>query len=306
MSIGLVCQYLEPIIKRSGNIEYKNISGEKTLQYKQYLKNLYSKEHIEEVWYSNCINLLSLIKRIYKEGYRVFRISSSLFPLYDLEQNLLHNSKAKFLLKDIGDYVKSNNIRITTHPDQFVLLSSNREEVNNKSILMLEHYGWVFDCMELPKSNYYCINIHGGTKGNSNILISNISKLSDSVKSRLTLENDERSYNVKQLYKVYLETGIPIVFDSHHHSFNAENLSTEDALNLSFQTWNKIKPMTHLSNSNIINGSFADRRKHSDYVYSIPECQKLLNNENKIDIDFEFKMKNFAIKKAVKDLGVIL
>ena len=229
MSIGLVCQYLEPIIKRSGNVEYKNISGEKTLQYKQYLKNSYSKEYIEEVWNSNCINLLSLIKRIYKEGYRVFRISSSLFPLYDVEQNLLYNSKAKLILKDIGDYVKLNNIRITTHPDQFVLLSSNKEEVNNKSILMLEHYGWIFDCMELPKNNYYCINIHGGTKGNSNILISNINKLSNSVKSRLTLENDERSYSVKELYEVYLQTGIPIVFDSHHHTFNAENLSIEES-----------------------------------------------------------------------------
>ena len=204
--------------------------------------------------------------------------------------------------------VKLNNIRITTHPDQFVLLSSNKEEVNNKSILMLEHYGWIFDCMELPKNNYYCINIHGGTKGNSNILISNINKLSNSVKSRLTLENDERSYSVKELYEVYLQTGIPIVFDSHHHTFNAENLSIEEALNLSIETWNKIKPLTHLSNSNpdFVNGSFLDRRKHSDYVYSICEYQKILNNENKIDIDFEFKMKNFAIKKAIKDFDIVL
>ena len=50
MSIGLVCQYLEPKVKRSGDIEYKNISGERSLQYKQYLKNLYSKEYIEEIW----------------------------------------------------------------------------------------------------------------------------------------------------------------------------------------------------------------------------------------------------------------
>lgn len=121
MSIGLVCQYLEPKVKRSGDIEYKNISGERSLQYKQYLKNLYSKEYIEEIW-------------------------------------------------------------------------------------------------------------------------------------------------------------------------------------------GKIKPLSHLSNSkpDMLDGSFSEKRKHSDYVYNIPEYQKLLNNENKIDIDFEFKMKNFAIKKAIKDFEILL
>lgn len=308
MSIGLVCQYLEPIVKRSGDIEYKNIAGEKSLQYKRYLNNSYTKEHIEEVWYSNCTSLLSLIKKIHNEGYSSFRISSSLFPLFDKEINLLYNSEAKNVLKQIGDFIISAKMRITTHPDQFVLLSSNKESVNNNSILMLEHFGWVFDCMGLPKTPYHCINIHGGVKGNSDIFVSNIDKLSESVRSRLTLENDERSYSVNDLYKVFLRTNIPIVFDCHHHNFNTGEIFLEEALELSLKTWNNVKPLTHLSNSEpeSLNLSFSDRRKHSNYVNNIPELFAKLNNEDKIDIDFEFKMKNFAIKKAIKDFGVKL
>lgn len=54
------------------------------------------------------------------------------------------------------------------------------------------------------------------------------------------------------------------------------------------------------------NGSFTERRKHSDYVHYIPEYQLKLNNENILDIEMEFKMKNLAIEKAVKDFGLIL
>lgn len=308
MSIGLVCQYLEPIVKRSGNIEYKNITNEKSLQYKQYLDNRYSKEYIEQVWVNNCNSLLSIIKRIFKEGYRSFRLSSSLFPLFDLNKDLLQASKAIPILKEIGNFVLANNVRITTHPDQFVLLSSNKEEVNNNSISILNHYGWMFDSMDLPKSPYFCINIHGGVKGNSNILIKNIDILSESVRSRLTLENDERSYNVLDLYNIYKETNIPIVFDCHHHEFNTSNLSLEEGLDLAIKTWNGIKPMTHLSNTEPenVNKGFSFKRKHSNYVHYISDVYKKFNNDNVIDIEFEFKMKNFAIKKAIKDFELIL
>ena len=127
------------------------------------------------------------------------------------------------------------------------------------------------------------------------------------MRGRLTLENDERSYNVKELYQVFEETSIPIVFDSHHHSFNNSNLSIDEGLNLAQKTWN-VKPLTHLSNTTpeLVNGSFAERRKHSDFVHYVPECQLNGNNNNEIDIEMEFKMKNIALFKAVKDFGLKL
>lgn len=162
--------------------------------------------------------------------------------------------------------------------------------------------------MNLPESAFYSINIHGGTKGNSKLLINSINKMSSSVRKRLTLENDELSYNVKELYDVYQETGIPICWDSHHHTFNNAGLSLEEGLFLAKKTWNNIKPLTHLSNTSplVANGSFTEKRKHSDYVHYIPDCQLKGNNNNEIDIDFEFKMKNLAILKALKDFNIIL
>ena len=307
--IGLCCQYLEPVIKRNGSIEYKNIANESCLQYGQFLKNKYSNFQIESTWTSNCNSLLSVIKQANNEGIKSFRFSSSLLPLYDsVPQLLLSSQETKNCLKSIGDFVKQNNIRLTTHPDQFVVISSNHTEVISKSIKMLAHHAWVMDQMELPATPYYAINIHGGTKGNINTLISSIKSLPYNVKNRLTLENDERSYNVKELYAVYEETNIPICWDSHHHSFNDSGLTPEDALMLCKKTWGNHKPLTHLSNTDpsLVNGSFTERRKHSDYVHYIPECQLNGNNNNELDIDFEFKMKNLAILKAIEDFNIKL
>lgn len=307
--IGLCCQYIEPKIKRNNSVEYINIINEIGLQYNQYLKGKYSNIQIEKVWINNAQELLTILKRIKSENINLFRISSSLFPLYDSVQDLIKNCKeVKNILEEIGKFVLSNNIRLTTHPDQFVVISSNKEEVIDKSIRMLDHHGWVFDQMNLPATPYYAINIHGGTKNNSSILINSINKLSSSVKNRLTLENDERSYNVKDLYRVFEETGVPVCFDCHHHTFNDAGLSIEEGLNLAINSWNNIKPLTHLSNTEpeLVNGSFTDKRKHSAYVHYIPECMLQANNCDLVDVEFEFKMKNLAILKAVKDFNIKL
>jgi UV DNA damage endonuclease len=307
--LGLCCQYLEPKLKRNGQTEFINIVDETGLQYGQFLKNKYSSKQIEETWINNAIGLFDIIKRVNREGIKLFRVSSNLFPLYDsVTDNLRKCQTVKDILKETGKFVLENNMRVTSHPDQFVVLSSNKEDVINTSVRLLDYHAWIFDQMDLPVSTYYSINIHGGTKGNNKILVDSINKLSSSTKGRLTLENDERSYNVQELYQVYQETGVPICWDSHHHTFNDAGLSLDDGLNLAKQTWGAVKPITHLSNTepSLVNGSFTERRKHSDFVHYVPDCQLNGNNNGEIDVEFEFKMKNLAIFKAVKDFNLKL
>jgi len=308
MSIGLCCQFLKTKEKRNGNIEYYNAMEERNLQFGRFKDGKYSDSQIIETWVSNLNNLELNIKEIISQGFKVFRLSSNLFPLYDSVQHLLiNNQDITGKLESIGKLFKNNNIRVSCHPDQFCVISSKDINIINKSIKILEHHAWIFDCMNLDQSPYYAINIHGGTRDQSIVLIDSIKKLPSNVRSRLTLENDELCYNVKDLYSVYEETGTPIVFDSHHHIFNTSGLAMEEAFDLSMKTWAH-KPLTHLSNTSpeLATGSFKDRRKHSDYVHYIPEIQRMLNNENKIDIEFEFKMKNLAIHKAVKEFSITL
>lgn len=307
--LGLCCQYIEPKTKRNGQIEYINIVDERGLQYNQFLKGKYASNQIYEIWEHNANELLSIVKRCNNEGIKSFRVSSNLFPLYDSLTTELHSNKPiKYILQEVGKYALNNNMRLTCHPDQFVVISSNKSDVIEKSFRMLDHHAWIFDQMELPLSPYYAINIHGGTRGNSHYLVESIRKLNPNVKNRLTLENDERSYSVKDLFSVYEQTEVPIVFDSHHHTFNDVGLSIEEGLNLAIKSWGGIKPLTHLSNTEptAINGSFTERRKHSNYVHYVPECQLQANNNDQIDIDLEFKMKNLALFKAVNEFNLKL
>lgn len=200
MSIGLCCQYIDKKISKNNKITYKNICNEKSLQYNRYLNNLYSDEEIINIWNNNLDNIFIIIKKIINEGYKSFRLSSNLFPLYDCAEKLLKNNNEIInKLNIIGNYIKQYNLRLTCHPDQFCVISSKSDDIIEKSIKILAHHAWVFDALQLDRSAFYAINIHGGAGNQIKTLINSIKKLPDNIKNRLTLENDELSYNVKEL-----------------------------------------------------------------------------------------------------------
>jgi len=310
MSLGLCCQFLEANTKKSGKIEYVNTLNEKTLQYGLFQKGKYSNDQIYQTYLNNIKNLKENIIKVSGIGFKSFRISSNLFPLYDkADTSLIENEEICNLLKETGDVIKSLNVRVSSHPSQWCVIASEKDSVIENAVANLKHHAWVFDMMGLDQTRYYSINIHGAPKGQYSKLINSINNLPNNVKNRLTLENDELSYSVKKLYEAYKETGVAICYDSHHHSFNTDGLSGEDAMSMAMETWESVKPNTHLSNSEqefINSGSFTEKRKHSNYYHTIPQYQLNANNSGKIDIDMECKMKNIAILKAVKDFGLAL
>lgn len=298
--LGLCCQ----LIDQNDN----NLLFEKKLLLNQFEKGRYSDQKIIETWLNNLYMIHKTLPTIYESGIKVFRLSSNTLPLFDKNKHLHDDPRLLKLLTNIGNFVKSKNIRITTHPDQFVVLSSGKCDVVKKSIDILEEHAWIFDKMGLDSSPFYSINIHGGTKGNSSILINSILSLPGNIKNRLTLENDESSYSVPELFKVSQLTSVPICMDTHHFKFNPDGLKLEESMDLAIKTWGTIKPLTHLSNTTpgLESGSFQEKRKHSDYVHYFPEYQLELNNKNLIDVDMEFKKKNLAIFKCIKDFNVSL
>ena len=152
--------------------------------------------------------------------------------------------------------------------------------------------------MGLSKTPYNKINIHcNGVYGDKIVAMDrfcdNFKRLSDSVRSRLTIENDDKAsmYSVKDLMYIHNKIGIPITFDYHHHKFCSGGLSEQEALELAITTWPKgIVPVVHYSESR-------DEKKpqaHSDYIERIPETYG-----NIIDIMVEAKAKELAILKFI-------
>jgi UV DNA damage endonuclease len=117
------------------------------------------------------------------------------------------------------------------------VLSSDSDSVVQNSIRELEYHAWVFDQMGFDQTPFYAINIHGGKSNRSERLVNVIQSLPSNVKNRLTLENDEKCYNVKSLLDISEHTGIPVVLDSHHYTFGVDDLEFADAFTATMATW---------------------------------------------------------------------
>ena len=201
-------------------------------------------------------------------------------------KNVLENSTSGHTLYSIlslaKGYAKENGLRITSHPGPFNVLVSPNPKVVQNTIVDLELHGKVFDLMGLELSPYNKINIHcNGVYGDKiaamDRFCENFMKLSDSVRKRLTVENDDKAsmYSVKDLMYIHHKIGIPIVFDYHHHQFCTGDLTEQQALILAVSTWNKsgVKPVVHYSESKVLheNDTKIKPQAHSDYITNLPD-----------------------------------
>ena len=158
------------------------------------------------------------------------------------------------------------------------------------------------DLMGLDRSPWAKINIHVGAHYNDktmalNNFCTNFHRLSDSVKSRLTVENDDKAslYSTRELYdEVYKRIGIPIVHDFHHHTFCTGELTQTEALQTAVSTWGNIKPATHYSQSRAIehNDTKIRANAHSD-SYWVP----VKTYGQDVDVMLECKHKELGLKK---------
>ena len=238
-------------------------------------------------------------------GYKFFRITSNLAPWkseYDWS-DMPHIKDIKWYLHSIGVKALTHEVRLTSHPGPFNVLTSPHEHVVKNCVNDLTNHGDVFDMMNLSRTPYNKINIHiGGVYGDKQSAMDRFCKnfelLPNSVKTRLTVENDDKAsmYSVQDLYDgVYKRIGIPIVFDYHHHRFNTGDLTEREALELAISTWpDDIVPVVHYSESRSkeqLNESIKPQA-HSDYVYDYIDTYG-----NNVDIMIEAKHKELAVKK---------
>lgn len=298
--LGVCCHWLKSHVQpRTGNTVLINEMSERTLQLGRFQRGAYTDEQIRATYISNIKNLAAMIPKVSAAGIRLFRISSSLFPLADkVPRDTWDNAVVRAELQRAGAAAISRGIRLTTHPGQFCVISSDSDRVVENSFIELALHGWVFDAMGLPRSPHAAINIHGGKGDRHSRLVDGIRSLPQSVRSRLTLENDESAYSVVDLLPVYKETGVPIVWDSHHHTFNDGELTADEAFNVTQLTWPKgVIPLQHISNTepSLLNGSFIDRRKHSDYIHHVPDCQLRGLRDDTIAVEVEAKHKNLSV-----------
>jgi UV DNA damage endonuclease len=269
-------------------------------------------DYVSELALSNAKDIIKILEWNRQNNIYFFRLSSALVPWGDgLDITQLKDyNEIKSELKKAGEFAKFWNMRINSHPGPFNVLPSPNESVILKTIADLELHGKIFDLMGLSKTPYNNINIHcngvyGDKQSAMDRLITNFKRLSPSVRSRLTLENDDKAsmYSVKDLMYIHKHTGIPIVFDYHHHQFCTGDLSEEDALKLAATTWpDGIRQEVHYSESKALheNNPKEKPQAHSLYINELPNTYGL-----DIDVMVECKAKELAILKIRNKYNLI-
>jgi len=197
-------------------------------------------------------------------------------------------------LKQTGDRAQALGIRVVIHPDQFVVLSSDRPDVIENSIKILQTQAQIFDLLGLPRSPWAMMEIHGGKGDRAERLVQVIRNLPDAIRCRLALENDEYAYSAEEILAVCQAAKVPMVFDAHHHVIHEkldtyEHPSVAEMVLAARSTW----PVPEWQLVHISNGcdAFADPH-HSDFITVMPSAYRDVPW-----IEIEAKLKEQAIAK---------
>ncbi len=288
MRLGLCCQFAEQPIK----FRITTVAACAKLSRAACLQKL------SELCLHNSGALQQAIDWCAAHQIGAFRVLSQFWPLkthpkcgYELGE-LPDSEKLIVELEKCRILASKKHVRLSFHPDQFVVLNSPREEVVVSSVAELEYQA---EAAELIGADV--LNIHGGgAYGDKTAALErlqiNLPRLSDRVRSRLTLENDDKIFTPADLLPLCTAEQIPLCYDVHHHRCLPDQLSIDAATAAARITWQGREPLFHLS-SPLRGWDQPQPQLHHDYIDPADIPTSWL--ELPITVDIEAKAKELAI-----------
>lgn len=178
-----------------------------------------------------------------KHNIHLFRISSDIIPFGSHQANkLFWWDEFEDIFSAIGNKIRSNNIRVSMHPGQYTVLNSPDRAIVQNAILDLEYHDRFLTALGMDQTSKMVLHIggvYGDKKESSKRFVENFQLLSDSIKSRLILENDDKCYTVSEVLDIAHQTGSSVVFDNLHNEINPSipNLSEQEWMLECRKTW---------------------------------------------------------------------
>jgi len=324
--IGFACKLAE--INKKGEIssvEGYNTGGTTHAWAKRQKSQSTVEDKLIEVAKRNITNTHNLVKYVSKldPQLRMLRITSDMLSFYTMDEfkyfwrrQDVQDSLERWF-RPIGETARANDVRLSFHPDQFVVLASDRPEVVNKSIEEFEYHVDMARWMGYGKQfQDIKINVHisgrQGPAGIKNVL----GRLTPEARNSITIENDEISWGIES--SLELSGHLGLVLDIHHHWVKTGEYiqPNDDRIKYFIDSWRGVRPVIHFSTSRedgIIERNTSERhdlnlllesgynkqklRAHSDYYYNDAMNQWAYSHWSWADIMCESKAKNLASMK---------
>jgi UV DNA damage endonuclease len=264
-------------------------------------------DRLAEIASHNAAALDAALRFCDANGIGSFRIGSGVLPLRTHPKagyipSLLPNGRQIIrAFRDCGAFAADRNLRTLFHPDQFVVLNSPDPAVVESSVGELEHLaevaGW---------AHADVLIVHGGgAYGDKSAALERFAaiaaRLPDTVRSRLAVENDDRVFTPAELLPLCERTGLPFVYDAHHHRCLPDGLTVEAATAAAIETWHGREPLFHIS-SPLEGWSGPKPARHHDYIdpADFPAAWRDLP----VTVEIEAKAKELAVLKLKADLDL--
>lgn len=263
-------------------------------------------EKIIEIYKENIETTASTIRYCKNNDIKFYRLGT-LFP-FSTHKILANFDYLKYFENDIyelSQLIKYTDTRISIHSSPYCILNSSNPETVKRAIEELKHHSSFMNILNLPANNRAVVHT-GGTDGGKDKakkrFIDNFNGLSEDIKRRVVLENDDKVFSFKDVEDISKQTGVPVVIDIFHHRvFNPESINEIEALTRACATWQDGQiPEIHYSSQEPekVKGS------HST-VLDIKELALFLKNVAHLSFDLllECKDTHQSAERAIRELG---
>lgn len=199
-----------------------------------------------------------------------------------------------------GALARELGVRLTFHPDQFVLLSSPDPAVTARSVADLAYHAEVAEWIGADVINIHGGGVYGDRASALERVARNLETLAPGIRQRLTLENDERSYAPADLLPLCTAAGVPLAYDVHHHRCKPDGLTVDEATERAAATWDR-EPVFHIS-SPLEGWDGPKPSRHHDFIdpADFPDCWQDLE----VTVEVEAKAKELAVRRLADALAI--
>ena len=286
--LGLCCQFLDAPIR----------FRQATHKYVSSLSEAAGRTYLVGILRDNATALVAAVQHCSDIGIRAFRINSQILPLatHPVSGYRLHeideHGDIRATFQTARRVAKELGVRLSFHPDQFVVLNSEQPRVVAASVEEMRIQAEVAVLVGADVLTLHAGSSAGGIDASLERLERGIDALAPDARARLALENDDRRFTPASLLPLCERLAVPLVYDVHHHRCNPDALTIAEATELAASTWREREPHFHISSPRDGWGA-RDTRPHADYV--MPDDFPDAWRGRRMTIDVEAKAKERAV-----------
>lgn len=236
---------------------------------------------------------------------QVYRFATHLVPLathpYTQGWAWWEDGEVRPLLERVGEVVRAEGVRVSTHPPQLCVLNSPGGW--RWAVAYGEYHCRLLEAMGLDETAKIILHPGkglGDRQANVRSVAEAVGRLPERVRARLALENDDTTFSAAQTLEICRAVGVPMVFDWHHHACRNDGEDYRELLPQVFATWTDRPPKVHVSSPK----DERNRRAHADYVDPefVGDFLQYAASLGDVDVMVEAKAKDLAALRLREEL----